>query len=161
LADKLVRYPGDREKEERMRSARFEAVYLFCAGLGVAALLSGCAVTTASLEASSETLVNTAEASTDVTASTSPRGERAAKDEATLEYARRSFERLKADMAFGGGEHLASLGSLLGVPAPRQGEFFSLTRERFSALAGPEVKSAEELVANLDAELTRNPQLRR
>jgi hypothetical protein len=37
-------------------------------------------------------------------------------------------------MAQGGGEHLASLATLLGVPAEQQPAFFSMTQEKYTTL---------------------------
>jgi hypothetical protein len=42
-----------------------------------------------------------------------------------------NFESLQQDMAQGTGEHLASLGSLLGVPSDRQGDWFAFAQDRY------------------------------
>jgi len=54
-------------------------------------------------------------------------------EEATL-FASLTFENLSQEMAQGGGEHLASLATILGVPAEQQPEFFALTQEKYAAL---------------------------
>jgi len=54
-------------------------------------------------------------------------------EEATL-FASLTFENLSQEMAQGGGEHLASLATILGVPAERQPEFFSMTQEKYTTL---------------------------
>lgn len=45
-----------------------------------------------------------------------------------------NFENLSQDMAQGRGEHLASLATLMGVPANHQGEFFAMTQNQYTAL---------------------------
>src|SRR5438128_9650502 len=49
-------------------------------------------------------------------------------------FASINFENLSQEMAQGGGEHLASLATLMGVPAEHQAEFFSLTQEKYTTL---------------------------
>ena len=45
-----------------------------------------------------------------------------------------TFESLSEDMARGQGEHLASLATLMGVPAEHQPAFFSLAQDRYRTL---------------------------
>ena len=45
-----------------------------------------------------------------------------------------NFENLSQDMAQGRGEHLASLATLMGVPANHQGAFFAMTQNQYTAL---------------------------
>ena len=139
-------------------SLSFRLMALFAALV----LISACAVTTGSTEGTSETFQNTSDASTDLTSSTSPRSD-SKKDEGkeeAMEFTRANFERVKIDMAVGGGEHLASLATLLGVSHSHQEEFFSLTKENFSNLYSSDETTAEELLAKLDSELSANPRLR-
>ncbi|HXF92783.1 MAG TPA: DUF3015 domain-containing protein [Nitrospiraceae bacterium] len=49
-------------------------------------------------------------------------------------FAAINFDNLSQEMAQGQGEHLASLATLMGVPAEHQGEFFALTQERYTSL---------------------------
>src|SRR5947199_9581894 len=49
-------------------------------------------------------------------------------------FAEINFEDLSQEMAQGTGEHLASLGALLGVPAEQQAEFFAMTTEGYLAV---------------------------
>ena len=49
-------------------------------------------------------------------------------------FAAINFENLSQEMAQGGGEHLASMATLMGVPAEHQGEFFGMTQERYTTL---------------------------
>lgn len=49
-------------------------------------------------------------------------------------FAEINFDSLSQEMAQGQGEHLASLATLMGVPAERQPEFFALAQERYASL---------------------------
>jgi Protein of unknown function (DUF3015) len=49
-------------------------------------------------------------------------------------FAAINFENLSQEMAQGGGEHLASMATLMGVPEERQAEFFAMTQERYTTL---------------------------
>ena len=49
----------------------------------------------------------------------------------TTMFASLNFDALTAEMAQGQGEHLASLATLMGIPAERHGEFFAMTQERY------------------------------
>lgn len=49
-------------------------------------------------------------------------------------FAAINFENLSQEMAQGHGEHLASLATLMGVPAEHQAEFFAMTQEKYSGL---------------------------
>ena len=56
-----------------------------------------------------------------------------AEQKATM-FAEVNFENLSQEMAQGQGEHLASLATLLGVPAEHHAEFFAMTQERYTSL---------------------------
>ncbi len=60
-------------------------------------------------------------------------GKFASNEHATM-FANLNFDNLSQEMAQGGGEHLASLATLLGVPAEQQPAFFSMTQEKYAAL---------------------------
>ena len=45
-----------------------------------------------------------------------------------------NYASLSEDMARGGGEHLASLATLMHVPLEQQPEFFAVTQERYASL---------------------------
>jgi Protein of unknown function (DUF3015) len=49
-------------------------------------------------------------------------------------FAEINFENLSQEMAQGKGEHLASLATLMGVPADQQPAFFALAQERYTTL---------------------------
>ena len=133
----------------------------FCrvvAFLGVMSILYACAVTNSSTESSSQTFQNTTDASSKFTSSTSPGSDSSdsAKKEQALAFSKMNLERIKTDMAVGGGEHLTSLATLLEIPAYNQQEFFTLTKSNFSTLFSSEQTTAEELLARLDDELNDN-----
>ena len=54
-------------------------------------------------------------------------------EHATL-FANLNFDNLSQEMAQGGGEHLASLATLMGVPAEQQPAFFAMTQEKYATL---------------------------
>jgi len=60
-------------------------------------------------------------------------GQFASNGHATM-FADLNFENLSQEMAQGGGEHLASLATLMGVPAEQQPAFFAMTQEKYAAL---------------------------
>ena len=129
--------------------------------IGSLCIVYACAVTTNTTESSSKTIQNTSEATSKFTSSTSPGSgsDDSAQREQALSFSRANLERIKTDMAVGGGEHLTSLATLLGVPDRHQQEFFTLTKANFSSLFSSEQTTAEELLAQLDSELHANPDL--
>jgi hypothetical protein len=131
--------------------------------LGVLFMIYACAVTSNSTESSSKTIQNTTDATSNFTSSTTPGSDSSdsAKREQALAFSKAKLERIKTDMAVGGGEHLTSLATLLGVPAHNQHEFFTLTQANFDTLFSTEQTTAEELLARLDNELIANPNLLR
>lgn len=50
-------------------------------------------------------------------------------------FAAVNYDNLNQEMAQGGGEHLASLGELMGVPEEKLPEFFALAQSRYPTLA--------------------------
>lgn len=60
-------------------------------------------------------------------------GSFASAEHATM-FANLNFDNLSQEMAQGGGEHLASLATLMGVPAEQQPAFFSMTQEKYTTL---------------------------
>ena len=60
-------------------------------------------------------------------------GKFASNEHATL-FANLNFDNLSQEMAQGSGEHLASLATLLGVPAEQQPAFFAMTQEKYATL---------------------------
>ena len=128
--------------------------------MGLTIAVSSCAVTVESLKASSETIHNTTDASSDFTSSTSPREARTSKQGAAKAFTSYNFARLREDMAIGGGEHLASLAALLNIPDSNRPAFFRFTKERFSAWFNSEQATPDEVLAKLTAELADHPERR-
>lgn len=74
-------------------------------------------------------------------------------------FAAINFEDLSQEMAQGTGEHLASLATLLGVPAEQQTEFFAMTQERYLALIQAGDGSPVAMVKALHEAITQHPVL--
>jgi len=74
-------------------------------------------------------------------------------------FAATNFENLSQEMAQGRGEHLASLATLLGVPANHQGEFFSMTQNRYTALIREGEASPVEMVKVINDAIAKHPVL--
>ena len=69
-------------------------------------------------------------------------------DQKVKVFASINLENLSQQMARGQGEHLASLATLLGIPAERHAAFFALTQARYTTLfASQGTTSSEMLVA--------------
>lgn len=83
-----------------------------------------------------------------------------AEEKATM-FAGIDFENLSQDMAQGRGEHLASLATLLGVPAEQQAEFFAMTQERYTSLIQSGEASPIALVKALHDAMAAHPVLAR
>ena len=74
-------------------------------------------------------------------------------------FASLNFDALTAEMAQGQGEHLASLATLMGVPAERRGEFFALTQERYTSLVQAGEASPAAFVKSLNEAIAGHPLL--
>lgn len=72
------------------------------------------------------------------------------KDQEVKAFADLNFDNLKQDMAMGRGEYLASLGSLIGVTAAHQDEFFALTQTHYTTLVRSEQTTPAELLVALN-----------
>ncbi|MBX3305424.1 MAG: DUF3015 domain-containing protein [Nitrospira sp.] len=77
----------------------------------------------------------------------------------TTMFASLNFDALTAEMAQGQGEHLASLATLMGVPAERQGEFFAMAQERYASLVQAGETSPVALVKSLNDAIAGHPVL--
>lgn len=75
----------------------------------------------------------------------------------TTVFASLNFDALTAEMAQGQGEHLASLATLMGVPAERQGEFFAMAQERYTSLVQAGEASPVALVKSLNDAVAGHP----
>lgn len=111
------------------------------------AALSACTVITDPFEPSS-----------DFTSSSSDNSSGSAtKEDRVRVFAATNFDRLKADMAKGQGEHLISFASLLGVPPDQRATFYTFTQEKFSVLFPTQQVTPDEMVATLTHELSSHP----
>ncbi len=74
-------------------------------------------------------------------------------------FASINFENLSQDMAQGGGEHLASLASLMGIPEEHHAEFFAMTQDRYLSLTAAGETSPVAMVAALHEATAAHPVL--
>ena len=75
-------------------------------------------------------------------------------------FAAANFENLSQEMAQGRGEHLASLATLMGVPANHQGEFFAMTQDQYTSLVrGESETSPVAMVTALKDAIATHPVL--
>ena len=127
--------------------------------LGFTWMATSCAVT----NTATESVQNTSEASTDVTSTTgnAVADKNASPREKAIAFADANFDRLRAEMAVGNGEHLSSLGFILGVPDDRQEVFFALTKNRFASLFESDQTTPEQFMTRLELELSTHPHLTR
>ena len=72
-------------------------------------------------------------------------------------FAAANYENLSQDMAQGGGEHLASLASLMGIPAEQQAEFFALAQENYASLIHQGERSPVAVVRALNDAMAGHP----
>ncbi|MGZ8394123.1 MAG: DUF3015 domain-containing protein [Nitrospira sp.] len=71
-------------------------------------------------------------------------------DQRTNMFAAMNFDNLSQEMAQGKGEHLASLATLMGIPAEQHTAFFALTQERYTAMVEAGETSSLALVKALN-----------
>lgn len=74
-------------------------------------------------------------------------------------FASLNFDNLAQDMAQGRGEHLASLATLMGVPASQQPAFFAMTQEKYASLMAAGEASPVALVKALNDAVATHPML--
>src|SRR6476646_8352193 len=77
----------------------------------------------------------------------------------TTVFAQLNFENLSQEMAQGQGEHLASLATLMGVPAEHQAEFFVMTQERYTELVKAGEVSPVAMLKALNEAVAAHPVL--
>ena len=80
-------------------------------------------------------------------------------EQKTTVFASLNFNALSAEMAQGQGEHLASLATLMGVPAEHQAAFFAMTQERYTSLVRAGETSPVALVKALNDAIAGHPVL--
>ena len=78
-------------------------------------------------------------------------------DSKTVMFAELNFNNLSQEMAQGQGEHLASLASLMGIPADKQDEFFAMTQERYTSLVKAGETSPVAMVKALNEAIAGHP----
>lgn len=74
-------------------------------------------------------------------------------------FASVNMDSLSQEMAQGRGEHLASLASLMGVPADHQAAFFTLTQEKYASIFKTEQTTSTEMLVSLNSEMSTHPDL--
>src|SRR5205809_7580561 len=80
-------------------------------------------------------------------------------EQKTTMFAQLNFENLSQEMAQGQGEHLASLATLMGVPAEHQAAFFALTQERYTSLVKTGEASPVAMVKAINDAIATHPVL--
>lgn len=80
-------------------------------------------------------------------------------EQKTTMFAQLNFENLSQEMAQGQGEHLASLATLMGVPAEHQAEFFAMTQERYTSLVKTGEASPIAMVKAINDAIATHPVL--
>ena len=76
-------------------------------------------------------------------------------------FTQENFAQVKADMATGGGEHLAALAMLLEIPVAQEAFFFSLSKEHYTTLYGTPNTTARRMLTRLSRAMAADPQLGR
>ena len=71
-------------------------------------------------------------------------------------FAALNYDNLTHDMAFGGGEYLSSLGTLLGVPDDQRAAFFQLAQTHYTTFTQSENATPVNLLAGLDRSLAQH-----
>jgi hypothetical protein len=77
----------------------------------------------------------------------------------TTLFAELNFENLSQEMAQGGGEHLASLATLMSVPAEQQPEFFAMAQEKYQTLMQAGATSPVAMLTALHEAMAAHPVL--
>ena len=70
-----------------------------------------------------------------------------------------NYASLTEDMAHGGGEHLASLATLMLVPLEHQSEFFAMAQERYTSLVKAGETSPVAMVKAINSAIATHPVL--
>jgi hypothetical protein len=80
-------------------------------------------------------------------------------EQKTTMFAQLNFENLSQEMAQGQGEHLASLATLMGVPAEHQAAFFAMTQDRYTSLVKTGETSPVAMVKAINDAIAKYPVL--
>lgn len=141
--------------------------------IAITLFFAGCAITTRSTQGTSETVPNTAEASTKLSSSTSPRSSdedeekrRPVHDgepdvDAARQFLEENLAKVREDAAHGGGEYLASVGLMLGVRRERIAEFEHIAKVNYAEIFSDPSQTPSEVVISLNEAVRRYPWLRR
>jgi len=71
-------------------------------------------------------------------------------------FAALNYDNLTHDMAFGGGEYLSSLGTLMGVPDDQRAAFFQVAQSQYTIFAQSGNTTPVNLLAGLDRSLSKH-----
>jgi hypothetical protein len=80
-------------------------------------------------------------------------------EQKTNVFANLNFDNLSQEMAQGKGEHLASLATLMGIPAEQHAAFFAMTQERYTTMVEAGETSSVALVKALNDAVGKSPVL--
>lgn len=80
-------------------------------------------------------------------------------EQRTTVFAQLNFENLSQEMAQGQGEHLASLATLMGVPAENHAAFFAMTQERYTSLVKTGDTSPVAMIKAINDAIATHPVL--
>ena len=80
-------------------------------------------------------------------------------EQKTNVFANLNFDNLSQEMAQGRGEHLASLATLMGIPAEQHAAFFALIQERYTTMVEAGETSSVALVKALNDAVGKSPVL--
>ncbi|MFO1417576.1 MAG: DUF3015 family protein [Methylotetracoccus sp.] len=115
-------------------------------------------VTSAPSEGTSATTKGTTEPTSGVTGSSSPkRGE----EKQVSNYVSQNFDRVKANMAVGGGPYLESLANLLGVSKAQRPAFFALVKSNYPTWFASEKTTADQISDRLFNLMKQHPELKK
>ncbi len=81
------------------------------------------------------------------------------KIEEAMLFASLTFDNLSQEMAQGGGEHLASLATLMGVPEEQQPAFFAMTQEKYATLVQSGETTPAAMLKALQEAMAAHPML--
>jgi hypothetical protein len=72
-------------------------------------------------------------------------------------FAAANYENLSQEMARGGGEHLASLAELMGIPENQRSDFFGLAQVQYATLIQSGDETPEAMIKTLQSAMSTHP----
>ena len=133
--------------------------------LALSGLIVGCEltlaptkVTSAPSEGTSASTRATSGATTGVTSSTTP-GK--ARERKVKDYVADNFDRVKENMAVGGGPYLESLANLLDVSASRRAAFYGLIKSSYPVWFASAKTTPADITNRLNTLMAQHPELRK